>query len=272
MDVSMWASLSAAAEEPPSIPLAPQDLVGKGKIIGFFSVASGAGATTLACLTALAAAEEGMDVALADLAPRGRARTYLGLTSDVCPASVLDVAAISAPEEIGKAGVLHPRKIFVVPGVARALDAPQVTAALAVKVLALLKNSFNTVVAVLGPVHANGWAAALVCDALWAVARPARLDLDFFTDDSDLLGRLGCSGRVRVVLNQSTLPGGLKEEEAARAIGATVVLPYIPSIQAGGNKRYLELPRKFRRTFLNFLNVPERPPDDGAGRREGAAS
>lgn len=252
MTVSAWAGLSWAGGRPP-LPLSPGDLEGRGRIVGFLSPAPGAGAATLACLAALAAAGEGTDVALADLEPRGKVRSYMGLTPDVCPASVLDVAGIEAPEEVGRAGALHPRKVFVVPGAPRALDAPQVTTQLALKTLALLKRAFTLTVAVLGPLYAAGWAAAMACDRLWLVVRPLRLDLDFFADDMDLLARLGCAPRIGVALNQDGLPGGLRSEEAAEAFGASVVVPHLPQLAAGCNRRYLEAPKKLRKQLLDML-------------------
>lgn len=162
----------------PALPLSPGELEGDAEVVGFYSPASGAGATTLACLFSLCAAEEGKNVALVDLSLRGKVRTYMGLTPDVCPASVLDMEGVDVPEEVNKAGVLHPRGIFVVPGVARTLDAAQVDTRISIKAVSLVKRAFDLAVIVIGPLYRNGWAVAMLCDRIFAVVRPCRADMD----------------------------------------------------------------------------------------------
>lgn len=231
----------------PAVPLSPGDLEGEAEVVGFFSPAPGAGAATLACLCALHAAGEGRNVALADLCPRGKVRAYMGLTPDVCPASVLDMEGVDVPEEVNKAGVLHPRGVFVVPSVARTLDVVQVDTRLSIKAVSLLKRAFDLVFVVLGPLYGNGWAVAMVCDRLFAVVRPCRVDLDLYAEDAELLERLGCGGKTRVVLNQATLPGAIKEEDVRKVLTPEVTLPFLSEVQAGSNKRYLVVSKKVRK-------------------------
>ena len=222
----------------------------------------------MACLYALHAAEEGASVALADLSPRGKVRAYMGLTPDVCPASVLDMEGVDVPEEVNKAGVLHPRGVFVVPSVARTLDAAQVDTQLSLKALSFLKRVFDLVVVVLGPLYRNGWAVAMVCDQLFAVVRPCRADVDLYVEDMDLLERLGCGGKTRVVLNQSTLPGGIKEEDVQKVLAVEAAVPFLPEVQAGCNKRYLVVSKKLKKYLLPILSkqVSIRTPINPRGR------
>jgi len=238
-------------------PTTPEE-AGRGFAVAFLSAVPGAGATTLACLTALALAESENSrggnrlVALADLHPQGKARSYLGLTPDVCPASVVDAATVSAPEQIRMAGVDHPRGVFVLPGPIRPLDAYQVDTPLTLKVVTSLKKVFSLSVVIPGPIHGPGWVAAMLCDLVCLVVSPDRACLDAFRETVDLLHRLGCGGRFRVVLNQSGTPGGLRESEVNEAVKPDAVIPYDPSLRMGNNKRY-PVPGKYARTLVALI-------------------
>lgn len=238
-------------------PTTPEE-AGRGFAAAFLSAAPGAGASTLACLAALALAERenarggGRGVALADLHPQGKVRSYLGLTPDVCPASVIDAAAVTSPEEIKTAGVDHPRGLFVLPGPIRPLDAFQVDTSLTLKVVASLKKVFPFSVVVAGPLHGSGWAAAMACDVVCLVASPDRACLDAFRETVDLLHRLGCGGRLKVVVNQSGAPGCLRESEMNEALKPDAVIPYDPAIRAANNKRY-PVPGKYARVLAALV-------------------
>ncbi|MGB9849120.1 MAG: AAA family ATPase [Moorellaceae bacterium] len=241
-------------------PMTPEE-AGRGFAVAFFSVMPGAGASTLACLTALALAEaenarnRNRGVALADLHPQGKARSYLGLTPDVCPASIVDAAAALTPEEIRMAGVEHPRGLFVLPGPIRPLDAYQVDTPLTLRVVTSLKRVFPLSVVISGPLHGAGWIAAMACDLVCLVASPDRTCLDVFRETVDLLHRLGCGGRFKVILNQSGAPGGLREGEINEALKPDAVIPYDPALRAANNKRYPS-PGKYARTLVAL--VPSR--------------
>ncbi|MCL6558063.1 MAG: hypothetical protein K6U74_04525, partial [Firmicutes bacterium] len=97
-------------------PTSPGE-AGPGKLAGFFPVLPGAGATTLACMVALAMQKQ--NVAIVDLRRRGKVRSYMGITPDVSSGSVLDAAGIQKHAEIRRAGIMHPREVFVIPGVIR---------------------------------------------------------------------------------------------------------------------------------------------------------
>lgn len=217
-------------------PTTPAE-AGKGRLVGFLSAQPGAGSAILACLTALA--NEG-ETALIDLNPASKVRTYMGLTSDVCPASVLDLAGVASPEDVSRAGAEHPRNVFVVPGVVRPLDAAQITSRLAIKALTLLKKRFPFTVVVLDSLWASGWAGAMLCDVVCLVLRPDRADLDAFGEQADLLARLGCGERLKVILNQAGAPGGLRETEVKSAVKPDAIISYDPALRAACNRRYPE--------------------------------
>lgn len=228
------------------------DEAGGNPAIGFFSVLPGAGATTLACLTALSLAETGKQVALVDFSPLSKVRTYLGLTLDVCPASVLDAAGVRRPEEIRRAGVDHPRSIFVIPGSARLLDSVQVDSGLVSKTVSFLKKEFDYAVAVLPSLVGAGWAGSIICDIVALVLTPDRAAVDYYRDTVDFLSRLGCEERLRVVLNQNRAPGGLRDEEVAEIFKPDYVFPYDPAIRAMCNKRYLDASRFIKKQLIEL--------------------
>lgn len=227
------------------------DEAGGSPAIGFVSVLPGAGATTLACLTALSLAETGSEVALVDFSPLSKARTYLGLTPDVCPASVLDAAGVRSHEEVHRAGADHPRSLFVIPGTARLLDSSQVDSRLVSRTVAFLKREFEYTVVVLPQLSGAGWAGVLVCDLIALVLTPDRAAVDFYRDTADFLSRLGCGERLKIILNQSRVPGGLRDEEVAEILKPDCTLPYDPQVRVMCNKRYPSTSR-FRKQLLEL--------------------
>lgn len=232
-------------------PVSP-DEVGGGAVIGFVSVVPGAGGSTLACLTALGLAEAGRDVALADLSPHAKVRSYLGLTQDVSPASVLDIAGISTPDEVAKVGIQHPRGLFVLPGVSRGLDASQLDSRLTQKTLVLMKKKFDVSLGVLDAPHAAGWAGFLICDLVMLVLKPDRTDLDFFRDYMDVLSRLGCGERTRIVLNKAGAPGGLRDAEVNEIVKPDLIIRSDPLVRAGCNRRQPQAATKARHGLLEL--------------------
>lgn len=231
-------------------PLTPEE-VGGGKLIGFVSAVPGAGSSTLACLAALSCAEAN-EVALADLNPSSKVRSYMGLTPDVCPASILDVAGVVSPGEISRVSVSHPRKVMVLPGISRPLDAAQVDTVVTIRTLTLLKKNYPLSLAVLAPLYTTGWAGALVCDTLCLVLRPDRTDLDSFKEQMELLSRLGCGERVKIILNQTGVPGGLKDAEVKEIFKPDKTIPYDSAIRAANNKRYPS-PGKLKKVMLELV-------------------
>ncbi len=218
--------------------------------VGFLSPVAGAGATTLACLTALSLAESKKNVALVDFV--GKARAYMGMTVDDCPESVLDVMGINESAKIYSAGVNHPRSLFMIPGPVRPLDIPQVTSKLVNKTICYLKNEFDYTVVVLPPIYSSGWAGAIVCDMVCCVFRPDRADLDCCGSMLELLFRLGCGGRVKVILNQCKAPGALLEEEVTEILKPDLKINYNPDLRAMCNKRYLNT-EQYKKLLINMV-------------------
>ncbi|MGQ9498561.1 MAG: hypothetical protein ACUVSP_09820 [Desulfotomaculales bacterium] len=229
-------------------PTSPQE-AGKGRMIGFYSPVPGAGASSLACAAALLL---GKDAALADFNPASKVRAYMGITSADYPASVLDVAGVALSGDVVRAGVSHPRGVFVVPGVVRPLDAAQLTSGLVSRAVTLLKRKFPVSVCVLDALWRTGWVAAMACDVMFVVMRPDRPDLDAHAETADLLARLGCAERVKFVLNQAGMPGGLKDDEVKAGLQLDAVIPYDPAFRAACNRRQPDAGR-FRKTLVDLL-------------------
>jgi cellulose biosynthesis protein BcsQ len=219
--------------------------------IGFLSPVAGAGATTLACMTALSLAESSKkDVALVDLSSEGKVRVYMGMTVNDCPESVLDVMGINEPSKIHSAGVKHPRSLFVIPGVARPLDVSQVTSKLVNKTISCLKNEFDYTIVVLPQIQNTGWAGAILCDTVCCVFKPDRADVDVCGNILELLVRLGCG--VKVILNQSKSPGALLEEEVSEVLKPDLTIKYDPALRSMCNKRYLNT-EQYKKPLLSLV-------------------
>jgi MinD-like ATPase involved in chromosome partitioning or flagellar assembly len=230
-------------------PINPED-AGDNFAVGFLSPVAGAGATTLACLTALSLAESNKNVALVDFV--GKARVYMGMTVDDCPVSVLDVLGVEQPSKIRSAGVNHPRNLFVIPGAVRPLDVPQITSKLVNKTICYLKNEFDYTIAILPPVYESGWAGAIVCDNISCVFKPDRTDLDICSSILELLIRLGCGGRIKVILNQSKAPGALLEEEVVEILKPDLTIKYDSALRSMCNKRYLNT-EQYKKPLLDLV-------------------
>jgi len=232
-------------------PIDP-DSAGGNPAVGFISPVAGAGATTLACLTALSLAESKKKVALVDLSPAGKIRVCMGMAVNDCPESVLDVMGINESSKIHSAGVNHPRSVFVIPGVARPLDVPQVTSKIVNKVICYLKKEFDITIALLPPIYDTGWAGAILCDMICCVFKPDRADLDCCGSLLELLFRLGCGGRVKVLLNQCKAPGALLEEEVVEILKPDLSIQYDSSLRAMCNKRYLNT-EQYKKPLINLI-------------------
>jgi MinD-like ATPase involved in chromosome partitioning or flagellar assembly len=230
-------------------PINPED-AGGNFAVGFLSPVAGAGATTLACLTALSLAESNKNVALVDFA--GKARAYMGMTVNDCPASVLDVLGVNEPSKIRSAGVNHPRNLFVIPGAVRPLDVPQITSKLVNKTICYLKNEFDYTIAILPPVYESGWAGAIVCDMVCCVFKPDRTDLDICSSILELLIRLGCGGRIKIILNQCKAPGALLEEDVSEIFKPDLTIKYDSALRSMCNKRYLNT-EQYKKPLLDLV-------------------
>lgn len=179
------------------VPMSPQELPGKGKVIAFMPLIPGSGATTLALYAVFSLMAGQREIAVADLTPWGKARTYLGLLPQDYPASILDVLEHEEDEDITRFGVLHPFGFYVYPGVIRRLDAvlelgPDPTVGM--RIAGALKRAFDVTVLILPPLEASGWAGGMIADHVYLVVPPQRVALDVYADVMAALERFGMRG------------------------------------------------------------------------------
>ncbi|WP_156779842.1 hypothetical protein [Ammonifex degensii] len=205
---------------------------------GFVGASPGAGATTLACASALHLAGAG-EVVLVDLSPHGKVRVYMGLLPDTCPGSVLDAEGLSDPAGIRVVAVDSGRGPQVIPAPWRGLDCARVTASLVLKALLGCRKAFPLTVAVLPPLWGAGWPGALLSDTLFVVTKPDREDLDRLGDVLSLAARLGAGARTRVVANQVGLPGGIATPDFLEAVRPHASVPYARAVREQCNRRFL---------------------------------
>lgn len=242
-------------------PITPAE-VGGGKLAVFFSIKSGSGASTLACLAAISLAENNQ-VALADLNPESKIRTYMGFPADVSSASILDINGANLPESVisaSEVSYIHNLKVF--PGAVRVLDSSQISAALHQKACISFKKIFPYTVAAVGPLYSAAWAGLLLADYVFVVLNPSRTDMDCYQDQMGILERLGIAGRSVTVMNKLGYPGALDRKGILAYFTPDMIVPYDKSIAGAGNRRCLapsrDLKNQFRRMLLGN-EVKERP-------------
>lgn len=230
-------------------PSTPQE-AGSGILATFMSFEKGAGASTLACLCAIHNAnKQGREntVALVDFSTDSKVRSYMGLTSDVCPSSIMDVVGLTEPRQILNAGVRTHQGIYIIPGLIRQLDASLIDSRLCLKTGSFLKKNMALTLAVSDALPTTGWLTALISDVICVVVKPERRDMDLFRDGMDLLSRLGCSDRVKVILNQSGKPGAMNDMDSIKFFSPDAILPYHIDVFSACNRRTPAVPNKMKK-------------------------
>ena len=238
-----------------SVPVSPNDLKGRGKILAFLPLYPGSGATTFAiyaAMTLMGKKDESKEVALADLTPWGKARSYLGLHPDDYPASVLDLIRAGEGDDAARFGVLHPFGFFVFPGIVHRLDAvlelsPEPLAA--VRAADRIKASFDTGLLILPPVESGGWAGAMIADVVYLIVPPTRAAVDALPDVLSILDRFGARHRMKVVLNMLGKPGTMDPRDVISTIRPDATLPYDAKVEEAANQRRPDYARRFRARF-----------------------
>jgi hypothetical protein len=235
-------------------PTSPQE-AGKGILISFISVRQGAGASSLACMTAISAAGIKEDVALIDFNPESKIRAYMGYPgAEITTLSILDINSVSSPEIIFSACEQHRTGIKVFPGVIpKVTDAQMIESKLVMKAAAYLKQSSPLTVAALGPLYSASWAIPMISDLVCVVAKPERHNMDNYRDTVEFLARLGCSGRMKIILNQQGYPGCIDAEGSIKWFSPDIVIPYSKSIAVDCNRRDLRPDRKLKDRLLRLI-------------------
>ncbi len=238
-------------------PTSPQE-AGKGILISFVSVRQGAGASSLACMAAISAASI-KDVSLIDFNPESKVRAYMGYPgAEITTLSILNINSVSSPEIIFSASEQHHTGVRVFPGVLpKVTDAQLIDSKLVMKAATYLKQSSPFTIATIGSLYGTSWVVPMVSDLVCIVVRPDRHNMDNFRDTVDFLARLGCSGRMKIILNQQGYPGCIDAEGSIRWFAPDIIIPYNKSIATDCNRRELKPDRKIKDQLLKLVKEAE---------------
>ncbi|RKO65697.1 AAA family ATPase [Desulfofundulus salinus] len=243
------------------IPVSPEALPGRGKIITFHSPKGGDGVSTVAANVAALLARHAGTV-LVDLNGVGAVRSRFGLPSD-CPVNILDWESAEDRRHISV--YEHQCGLALVPGVVHYDDLERVNPALVFRVLGILKDAYEYVVVDAPPVNGTNpaWAAAVVSDMVFTVITPDRASIDMLGGAMNYLERLGCGDRSAVLLNKAGVPGGIRVNDLVDknplGIDFKAVLPYSEAVMECNNRRQaaaLSRPKDpFSRAVAAFMEV-----------------
>lgn len=234
-------------------PTTPQE-AGKGILISFLSVRQGAGASTLSCLAAISLANTN-DVSLIDFNPESKIRAYLGYPgTEVSTLSILNINSVSTPEQIFSASEQHHTGIRVFPGVVpKITDATLIDAKLLLKATTYLKQTAPLTIVNLGSLYGHSWIVPMISDLVCVVVRPDRPNMDCFRETVDFLSRLGCSGKIKIILNQQNYPGSIESQGAEKWFSPDLIIPFNKNIATGCNRRELIPDRKAKDALLKLI-------------------
>ena len=243
-----------------NLPVSPKELAGYGKIIVVQGSVGGDGATTVATnLAGLLALVNPERVVLIDLEGYGAVRSRMGLPAGECLVNILDWEDIHGPRDMAKGLLNHSSGIMVVPGVIHYDHEEKVTPALVLKMLTLLKESYDYIILDCPPVDIgnNTWAASLVADLILTVFKPDRTSLDLLQENNGFLNRLGCQDRVKAVLNQAGIPGGIRPSDLESKLEVDIIgiLPYSIGVTEENNRRQLVVHSRQRDEFAKAIQV-----------------
>lgn len=234
-----------------NFPTTPRE-AGRGILISFLPLRAGAGAATLACMAGLISCKH-YDTSIIDLNQESKVRSYLGFQDlSASTVSILDINGAASPEGIFSASEQHHSGLKVFPGVSpRVLDASQIDTQLMLKAVTYLKKTSPLTIAVINPLHSS-WMAAMLSDMVCLVAKPDRPNMDAFRENTDFLNRLGCSDRLKIILNQNDYPGSLDSKGAINYFSPDMSIGYDKAVPEMCNRRVLE-PNKNTRAELFTL-------------------
>lgn len=236
-----------------NFPTTPQE-AGNGRLITFLPLRIGAGASTLACITAYAASPI-VSTSLIDFTAESKVRSYLGYHGDISPASILDINSILNYGAVFTASEEHHKNIKVFPGIpaGQILAGDQIDTHLILKAAKALKNSSSLTVAVSGPLYKSGWMLAMLSDVICVVGKPSRPDMDAFQPVMDFLNRFDCSDRIKIILNQNKYPGSMSAKAAESFYRPDIIVDYNEKIAMSANKREVYMDSKITGLLMPLI-------------------
>ncbi len=235
-----------------TFPTTPRE-AGRGILISFLPLRAGAGAATLACMTGLIACKH-YDTSIIDLNQDSKVRSYLGFQDlSSSTVSILDINGVATPEGIFSASEQHHSGLKVFPGASpRVLDASQIDTQLMLKAVTYLKKTSPLTTAVINPLYSS-WMAAMLSDLVCLVVKPDRPNMDAFRETTDFLTRLGCSDRLKIILNQNGYVGSLESKGAINYFSPDIVIGYDKSISEMCNRRVLDPSKNIRSELFSLV-------------------
>jgi hypothetical protein len=236
-----------------NFPTTPQE-AGSGRLVTFLPLRIGAGASTLACMTAYTAAPI-IPTSLIDFTAESKIRSYLGYHGDISPASILDINSITNYGAVFTASEEHHKDIKVFPGIpaGQILAGGQIDTHLVLKAVKALKNTSPLTVAVSGPLFRSGWLLAMLSDVICVVGKPSRTDMDAYQPVMDFLSRFDCSDRIKVILNQNKYPGSMSAKAAESFYRPDIIIDYNEKIALSANKREVYVDSKISRVLMPLI-------------------
>lgn len=232
-----------------NFPTTPNE-AGKGKLITFVPLKSGVGASTLACYTALSFSSF-QEVNLIDFNSESKVRSYLGFPPDISSTSVLDIKMANTPDMIYSASEKF-NNINIFPGVLpKVMDIINLDTALLIKAGSYLKRISDVNIAVSGLLHDYSWHLPQISDLIFVVVKPDRTSQDSFREYIDFLARLGCQDRVKIILNQEGMPGGINNTDVF--FTPDIILPYNVDIIKQCNRRDLKPDKKIKDQLIKII-------------------
>jgi MinD-like ATPase involved in chromosome partitioning or flagellar assembly len=239
-------------------PTSPQE-AGKGILISFLSCRQGAGASSLACMTAITAANIKQEVSLIDFNPESKVRAYMGYPgAEITTLSILNINSVNSPDVIYSASEQHHSGVNIFPGVIpKVTDAQLIDSKLVLKAATYLKQSSPLTIAVLSPLYSASWIVPMISDVICIVVKPDRPNLDNFRDNVEFLARLGCSGRMKIILNQQGYPGSIDTADVIKWFSPDIIIPYNKNIAADCNRRELRPDRRIKDQLIKLIKGVE---------------
>ena len=236
-----------------NFPTTPQE-AGSGRLVTFLPLRVGAGASTLACMTAYTAAPI-MSTSLIDFTAESKIRSYLGYHDDISATSILDVNSITNYNAVFTASEEHHKNIKVFPGIpaGQILAGGQIDTHLILKAVKALKNTSPLTVAVSGPLYQSGWLLAMLSDVICVVGKPSRTDMDAFRPTMDFLARFDCSERIKIILNQNKYPGSMSLKAAESFFQPDIIIDYNYKIVLSSNKREVYMDAKISKVLIPLI-------------------
>lgn len=233
-----------------NFPTSPEE-AGKGKLITFIPIKAGTGASTLASYTALSFSSF-QEVNLIDFNSESKVRSYFGYPQETTTVSILDIKAATNPDMIYSASEKYNENLNIFLGsLPKIMDTGNIDTSLVLKASTYLKRVADFNIAVSGPLYGYSWILPMISDLIFLVVKPDRSCMDAYLEQVEFLARLDCQDRLKIILNQYHMPGGISDSE--NFFTPDLIIPYDAEIIRQCNRRNLIPNNKFKNQFIKII-------------------